>query len=709
MAEGIPFDNQDSELLQIFMEEAREQIETLDQGLVRLEREPTNSELIQGIFRAAHTLKGSSGAMGFRQMADLTHAMEDVLERVRSNTLMVNGDITDALLQGLDLLREMEQAISNGCALDECTEQAAESAKELRSLAKGEAGQQAIAQKVSILQALPEGRVGLLVNFAADCQMPSLRAYMILRALTPLGTLCDSYPSRAEIDQGAIGNRLMLVVESEATEEALRDCVLDSGEVEWVRTARGEAAAGLRLDQPAREENGLTDEHQLDGNTHKPAGAAAANTANGAHGQQTVRVGVDTLDRIMNLVGELVLDRTRVAQLKEELDDCLPDEELIRDLDTVSQHLGSIVGELHEQVLQARMLPVSQLFNRFPRLVRDISRSLGKEVEFSLQGESERLDRSVIENLVDPLTHILRNALDHGLEMPEAREAGGKPRTGTIILSAERQEEHVVIRIQDDGPGLNCERLKEKAVANGLITAERARGMTSQEAHALIFASGLSTAARVSDISGRGVGMDVVKRNIDALGGTVVVDSTPGFGSTFSLKIPLTLAIVRALLVKVGQVVMALPLSQVEETINIARNSLHSVRGRAILKWRDIVAPVVRLSEALPGCGTGQTDRELHLVVVRYSGQVVCLAVDAIMNHQEIVVKPLGGYLGEIPGFAGATILGNGRVALIVDIGKLFESGLLQQAAAEGVQAPSEWGGPMQRGFAEAITTDAVA
>lgn len=687
---------EDGELYAIFLEEAREQIEVLDQGLVCLEREPNNSELIQGIFRAAHTLKGSSSALGLRQIANLTHAMEDVLHCIREGTLTVTADVADQLLQGLDLLRTMERELEEGHGDGLTGEAVPPIAVTLRAIAHGEytpaqvetpAAASKTAQTTEIklqqpasppLGALPQNQVGILVNFSDDCQMPGIRAVLVLRQLEALGQVQTVTPSLEEIDRGEIGQRLLITLQAECEDDVIRQQVNHVSEVEWARVARGGAAAGLRLDLPARED--AQRDEQSDSVSNERKSAAGQHPAIAP--QQTIRVSIDILDRIMNLVGELVLDRTRVAQLKHELPEEHRNENFLQNLEAVSQHLGSIVEELHEQVMQARMLPVSQLFNRFPRMVRDISRQLDKEVEFIIEGENEQLDRSIIEKLVDPLTHILRNAVDHGLESTEERLALEKPRCGTVQLSARRKEEHILIEVSDDGPGINAERLKEKAIAMGTLTPERAQAMTDQEAFGLIFASGLSTARQVSDVSGRGVGMDVVKRNIDALNGAIIIDSTLGLGTKLTIKIPLTLAIVRALIVRVGQVSMAIPLSHIEESIEMDGEHPHSINGYSVLQWRNMVVPIIHLANALPGCGTSLSQQLLKLVVARYDNRVVGLAVDEIVGHQEIVVKPLGSYLGEIPGLAGATILGNGHVALILDIGKLFESGYLQQAAS---------------------------
>ena len=679
----------DNDLFAIFLEEAREQIEVLDQGLVSLEHEPGNIELIQSIFRAAHTLKGSSGAMGLRQIAHLTHAMEDVLHCVREGTLEVTSEIADALLEGLDLLRAMEKDLEEGRSEVLTSEDEPAIALTLHAIATS-ASVEKIEQAPVIM--LPtaissacedNGQVAVLVQFCPECQMPGIRALMVLRELEGLGTILSLEPTREALDRGEIGDRMLIAdLRTQADEALIRQRIDKVAEIAWARVARGATAESVKLDAPSRNEAADDRRSAVDRRSADDRRVSGQNGVQHQHGQpqQTIRVGIDVLDRIMNLVGELVLDRTRVAQLKNELPEAHRNEEFVRSLDAVSQHLGSIVEELHEQIMKARMLPVSQLFNRFPRMVRDISHQLHKEVNFVVEGENELLDRSVIEKLVDPLTHMLRNAVDHGLETPEERERMEKPRCGTVMLTARRIEEHVLIEVTDDGPGINVQRLKEKALAMSVINQERMQSMNDQEACGLIFASGLSTAKAVSDVSGRGVGMDVVKRNIDELNGSIIVDSTPNLGTRVTIKIPLTLAIVRALIVRVGQVSMAIPLSHIEESLEQDSERLQSVKGVAMMQWRNSVVPVVHMTDALPGCGFGRQQAQARLIIVRYDNRVAALAVDDIVGHQEIVVKPLGSYLGEIPGLAGATILGNGRVALILDIGKLFDSGYLQQA-----------------------------
>jgi two-component system chemotaxis sensor kinase CheA len=510
--------------------------------------------------------------------------------------------------------------------------------------------------------------------------MPSIRAYMAIREMEKLGEIQKTVPAREQIDAGVVGHRLLMAVTSECPEEIIRQKLTSISEIEWVRIAHGKAGSSFTLDMPARHKK----DQQEEVAESNQVGVGVVQQ------QQTVRVNVDILDNIMNLVGELVLSRTRMVQIKDDLGEAHPTDERLLDLDIVTQQLGSVVSELHAQVLQARMLPVSSLFNRYPRMIRDICRTMNKEVDFQITGENELLDRSVIEKLVDPLTHLLRNAVDHGMEMPDEREAMGKPRTGVVKLSAQRQEESVLIHISDDGPGINAEKLKEKAIAAGIVSQERAATMSQNETFSLIFASGLSTAKAVSDVSGRGVGMDVVKRNIDAINGIVMVESDQGIGTNMTLKIPLTLAILRALVVKVGQTYMAVPLSTIEETLNIKKDAVNTIRGMAMMRWREHVVPVIHLIEIMPGCGKPDELSSYPMIVVRHSDKIAALCVDGIVGHQEIVVKPLGAFVGEIPGVGGSTILGNGKVALIVDIGSLFESGLLRTLAAWEIPADLE-------------------
>ncbi len=636
---------------------------------MQLERDPENRDLVQAIFRATHTLKGSSAAMGLTAMAELLHAMEDVLSLVREGALAVTAPIIDTLLFSLDRLHVLEQGLATQQTAVLEGPETAQVVQALHALLAAPVPL-ASAQPLPPAAPLPDGCVTLRVGFTPDCQLPDIRAYMVLQALGRLGDVVYSDPTAAQIDAGEVGTPLLLTValrtmQDEATLHQAVAKIIDVAEVSTLHDGAPPAPAAPPVPVAA------------------PAPAAAEDApapVSAPAGSQTVRVNVETLDSIMNLVGEMVLDRTRVERLTEELRGARVEDETVRELDTVAHHLGAIVRDLHEQVLETRMLQVRQLFNRFPRLVRDLCHTLGKDVTLELEGENERLDRSVIEKLVDPLTHILRNSLDHGMETPAARAAAGKAPTGTVRLTARRSEGYILIQVQDDGPGINLARVTEKARAAGLVSAETLAGMSRQEQLGLIFASGLSTAQAVSDVSGRGVGMDVVKRNIEALSGAILVQSEAGRGTTMTLKIPLTLAIVRALLVRVGQVSLAIPLAFVEETMRVPRQSLHSVRGCGLLQWRDRVVPVVPLGHIFPGCGTASTRSMLHLVAIGYMNQLICLAVDGITGHQEIVVKSLGGYLGKIPGLAGATILGNGHVALIADVGNLFEQQLIADA-----------------------------
>lgn len=715
MDEIMGFFGDDADLLAIFLEEAHDLLQVLDAGLVHLESDPSNPEVIQSVFRVAHTLKSSSAAMGLTAVSELTHSMEDVLDGIRNGRLSMTTEVTDMLLSGLDILTNIIQSVEARTPWDVWDVEATSLSEDFRRVAggpraSGEAdwcGESEVHGDLKIhsessqpaacdLGETPDesdtshksAEVTITARFVDGCLMPEIRGSIALRALGSLGQILNS--------ESLPGNLFSISMLTECLDEELVDKTSSIGEVEWVKISRGsavDAAAPMVIDvsatdadaavRPGRPTEAITPIAHRTPETAGPSIAALASAA-----PNTVRVRVDTLDHLMNLVGELVLDRTRLSQLIDSIQagEAVPDS-VLQELDAASQHLTSVVSDIHEDVLQARMLPVKELFKRFPRTVRDMSHSLGKEVDLRITGEEELLDRSVIEKLVEPLMHIIRNALDHGMEMANERVAAGKPRRGTIQLSAWRSESHVLIEVSDDGPGIKTERIKEKAVEMGLITNSQAATMSLKEAQNLIFIAGLSSAKAVTDISGRGVGMDVVKKSLETLGGSIQVDSEEGIGSIFQLKIPLTLAIIRALLVQVGEVEFALPLTAVEETIRIARNMVKTVRGRGLLPWRGHVVPVIMLSEVFPGCGesANRSIGKVPLVVIKYGGQEACLVVDGILGHQEIVVKSLSPFLGEVTGLAGATILGNGRVALIIDLGGMFEDGLLSDSAGVAV------------------------
>ncbi|MFQ3549957.1 MAG: chemotaxis protein CheA, partial [Armatimonadota bacterium] len=396
---------------------------------------------------------------------------------------------------------------------------------------------------------------------------------------------------------------------------------------------------------------------------------------------QTVRVGVDRLDTLMNLIAELVIDRTRISKIESDLSFKYENEDLVQNLGETAIHIGRVVTELQEHIMKVRLLPVGQVFNRFPRMVRDLSRKAGKEIEFVLVGEETELDRSILEDIVDPITHLLRNAVDHGIETPEEREAAGKPRTATVTLAAKQEENRIFIEVEDDGKGIDVEKIRAAAVKKGIVGAEAVARMNDDEALQLLFASGVSTKEQITEISGRGVGMDVVRNNIQGLSGSVDVQTELGKGTRFRISLPLTLAIIQALVTDVCGRIIVIPLSAVVETFRCDKKDIHSIDGHPAINFRGQVLPLVKLGFIYENIVQKIDDEWITFVVVNTGSMKVGLIVDKLIGEHEVVIKPLGSFFGDIPGVAGATILGDGRVALIVDVAGL--QGLINKRKSE--------------------------
>jgi two-component system chemotaxis sensor kinase CheA len=664
----------DPEELKVFLQEAEEHLQVLDEDIIRLEKEAGNTDLLQGIFRAAHTLKGSSGMLGFTRMAELTHHMEDVLDRVRRGVLGVTPELVDALLESLDGLKAlMHGVIADG---DDNVDISAQVAM-LRAAADGPAaasagGGAARATLAAAIDADASARTqieaaaghGLHVwkvkaSLAPGTAWAAVRCFQVITELSLHGEIVVSMPSLDDIQAEKAADDIELVLITSAPAEELRAVVEEVEDIIGALVEPYDATLAAPADLPAA------------------AGPADARGRGGDDAariepQQSVRIDVDKLDALMNLVGELVIDRTRVTQLARTLQARYHGDATVQSLEQISAHIGKVVEDLNDGMMQARMLPIGTLFSKFPRLVRDVARSTGKQVEFETEGEGTEIDRAVIEKIKDPLIHLLRNAVDHGIELPDVRHAAGKPEAGTIRLAATHDQGRILITLTDDGKGIDTAAVKAKAVERGMIAAEAAERMTEQEALDLIFESGLSTAARTTDISGRGVGMDVVRSSIQALNGVVTVESRPGGGSVFTLQLPLTLATFRGLLVESSSAVYAIPLSYVQETGRLEPRQVQNIVNREVINLRGTVMPLYRLSGiAELGAEAGSED---FMVVVRVGDRPTALAVDRLMDQQEVVVKSLGSTIGRARGVAGASILGDGEVALILDVATLLKA-----------------------------------
>lgn len=584
---------QDANLLNEFLTESEELLQQADQDLVTLESAPEDEELLNRVFRTFHTIKGTSGFMGFTQVVELTHQAEDVLNLLRKKERKITRQTMDVLLVVLDQLRAMME--------------------DIRQHTPRQYDLSALLGQLRKLQA-PEG------------DQPMLGEIMVAQKVINHAELKDS------LDQAnKTGQKL--------------------GEV-------------------------LVDEQLASASQVREALVQQAAPAHSREAARTIRVDVHKLDELMDLVGELVLERNRLVHLSRDFtQQQLSQEKFEASLNQSTVRLNFLTEEMQVTCLKTRMVPIDVVFRKFPRMVRDISRNLGKEVELEVRGEDTELDKTVVEEIGDPLVHLVRNSLDHGIEAPEIRAAQGKPRKGKIRLEACQEGDYIIVRVIDDGAGIDPERIARKAVEKGFLTPERVQAMSTREILNLIFLPGFSTAERVTDVSGRGVGMDVVCTNLKRLNGVVELDSSVGRGSTVTLKLPLTLAILPALLVRVAEETYALPLRAVLETVRIRSQDVHRVENEEVLRLRDQVIPLRRLRRFLNSTDRqSESDAWLFVVIVGVGGRKVGLVVDELLGQEETVIKPLGSYLRHVPGVAGATISGDGRVRLILDPAGLCET-----------------------------------
>ena len=595
MAQHPMFSGDMVEIVDSFIVETNEIFEKLDNEILELEKRPEDKELVNSIFRAVHTVKGTSGFLSFEQMSILAHRFEDVLNKLRRDELKFQSAMMDVMFEAFDLMKVLlKQVVDHDIQEIDL----APTIKKLESLSSG---------------VIPE---------KTGAEVKAQKAESTAPAETT--TTHEGKPQA-----------------NPQTEDKT-----ETPGVEPKDAAHQDTASGSQQPSQTQKADKTTD--------------------------TTIRVDVSRLDHLMNLVGELVLGRNRLSQIVISAGDEEEREDFARQLNETSTQIDFITTELQTAVMKTRMVQIGKVFNRFPRLVRDIAREFSKEIDLVIEGEETELDKSIIEEISDPLVHLIRNAADHGVESPDEREKLGKPRRGTVYLSAGHEGNHIIIEIQDDGAGIDPERLKVKALEKGLITQEEAHEMKTEDAYSLIFIPGFSTAQRVSSVSGRGVGMDVVKTNITKLNGIIAVESAVGKGTKFTLKLPLTLAIIQGLLVGVGSETFAVPLSSVLEVVHTPKNEVSTVHGREVIRLRETVLPLVDISEILDVPGRDEASRSFYTVVVGVANHKFGIVVDRLVGQKEIVIKPLGAYLKNIPGIAGSTILGDGRVIMILDAGELL-------------------------------------
>lgn len=660
----------------VFLDELEEKIQCLNENILVLEREGGSQEALQEIFRAAHTIKGSSAVMGYEKMASLTHEMENLFDQMRKGLLPVSRQLVDALFMALDTLQTLRDEVLGKdvsvdiapvvASLKQCQETypanapigTPEAGVEQFSLPT--AGALGAVDEEVIREAELKGYQAYWVTVELDpgCQMKTVRAFLVFETFEQLGEVIRCEPSAEDIQEGRFDNGFRVVLLTREDPDRVRNLLMTVSEV--VKADLDPIDLTNGADAPKQEDSDLKVEKT--GQTTRVEHAEIKAV-------QTVRVDVQRLDTLMNLVGELVIDRTRLNRFAEIFEGRFGtgSGEMVEKLNEISGHLGQVTGDLQEHIMKARMLPVAQVFNRFPRMVRDLAQKLGKEINFIVEGHETELDRNVIEIIGDPLIHLIRNALDHGIEGPEERIGLGKSKNGTLKLKASYMENHIIITIQDDGSGIDPGRLRSKAVEKGLLDREIAERMSDREALNLIFMAGFSTATEVSDLSGRGVGMDIVRSQIEHINGIVDVASTMGLGTTFTIKLPLTLAIIRALMVELSKEQFAFPLANVVETISVQAGEIKQVKHSEVIVVRGHILPLVRLARIFEREEHGDKNR-VFIVVLGVGEKKVGVIVDKLLGELEIVIKSLGDYLGKVPCLSGATILGDGQVALIVDV-----------------------------------------
>ena len=675
-----------NQYLGIFLEEAREHLQTLNRCVLDLEHDPGNLQILDEIFRSAHTIKGMSATMGYTAIAELTHEMENVLDLLRKGTLKAHAGIIDTLFQCVDRLEQLVEEVVSGQSGG--VEVAALSAK-LAALAKGEVTPAVSTEPAApvvesaaatsdielneteqqmVNSALAQGMqvYQLKIGVRDGTLLKSVRAYMAMKALDELGDVIKTDPLVEDLEKDNFGLEFSVVLVTENTAEKICETILSIAEIEKAiaipcvssqaetqRPRAVEASVASGTEPIVEQTREVAKESKVD-----PAAAKAK-------GKALLRVDAEKLDSLLNLVGELVINKTRLQQIG------LSNQ--LQELSEAIEQMDRVTTDLQGVVMKLRMVPVGQVFNRFPRMVRDLSHNLGKEINLIIQGEETELDRTVIDEIGDPLVHLLRNSIDHGIEKPADRTAAGKNPVGEVRLTARHEGNHVLLMVSDDGKGLKAEAIKQKALEKGLVTKAELEAMDPNDIMRLIFMSGFSTAETVTDVSGRGVGMDVVRTKIEALGGSLELDSTPGQGTRVRIRLPLTLAIIQALLIQVQAETYAIPLGSIDSTINIVQEDIRTIQQQEVILLRGQIIPLVRLAKRLGITQSAEfeSEQELYVVIVQSGDNKIGLLVDSLVGQQEIVIKSLGTILTGIKQIAGATILGDGQVVLILDVNAL--------------------------------------
>ncbi|OHD85150.1 MAG: chemotaxis protein CheA [Sulfuricurvum sp. RIFCSPLOWO2_02_FULL_43_45] len=670
------------EILQDFLIESFELIEQLDQDLVELESRPDDLDLLNRIFRVAHTIKGASSFLNFDVLTHLTHHMENLLNMARHGDLTIDADVMDVILESIDLMKALlvrirDRGVDSGLEVTHCVERldAVANGTPLSAVAEAPAPAPEPEVAASPVQEDEEADYSGMSEAEVEAEIERLiavrqaedaakRAHKAPPA-TPMAEEEEpDYSGMSEEEVEAEIERLIAVRQAEdAAKRAQKSVEPEAPKAPPAPVAVTPVAAPkVEVVAPKVAPTPRKVEPKEDGESR---GGAAV--------EQTIRVDVKRLDHLMNLIGELVLGKNRLIKINDDVEERYEGEAFLEELNQVVSIVSLVTTDLQIAVMKTRMLPIGKVFNKFPRMIRDLSRELNKKIELEITGEETELDKSIVEEIGDPLVHIIRNSCDHGIETPDVRLVSGKEEGGTIHLKAYHEGNHIVIQIIDDGKGLDADMLKSKSIEKGIITEKEADGMTEKEAFGLIFRPGFSTAAQVTSVSGRGVGMDVVKTNIEKLNGMIDIDSEVGKGTSMKLKIPLTLAIIQALLVGVQEEYYAIPLASVLETVRISKDEIYTVESRSVMRLRDEVLSLVHIGDIFEVERVFDNSEHAYVVVLGLAESKIGLIVDSLVGQEEIVIKSLGEYLKGIEGIAGATIRGDGGVTLIVDVAALMQ------------------------------------
>ena len=704
-----------SQYLEIFLDETKEHLQNLNTRILELETDPENADTINEIFRAAHSLKGMAGTMGYKRMQNLTHDMENVFSEVRNGTIKVKPEMIDVLFQCLDALEEYTDNIQSSA--DEGTNDNEPLIKMLNDILNGGGAEDAPAKEeapaaaaapaekapegckwdsvhldssqISVLrEAQAQGKkvYGLNVLVQESCILKAARAFLVFKAVEELAEIIVSEPSAQDVEDEKFDRDFTLIVLSDAELDAVIKAAENVSEIEKVTgalmTLENRKTEEEEAEETAAKEAAAPASEPAKAET-KPAAAPAAKPAPPAPKpaeekkqtpskpvvNRTVRVDIEKLDALMNLVSELIIAKNSLVSASSQEQEASTNNNSFNEQ---IEYLESVTTNLHESVMKVRMVPIESVVNKFPRMIRDLSKKLDKKMELYMTGEETELDRTVVDEIGDPLMHLLRNSADHGLESAEVRAQRGKPAVGSIFLDAYQDGNNVVIEVRDDGNGIDVEAVRNKAIERGTITPEQAANMTDKEVIDLLFLPSFSTAKQVTDVSGRGVGLDVVKSKIESLSGEVEVKSKLGEGSTWTIRLPLTLAIIQALMVVVGEEKYAISLGSIQTLEDIPPSDIKLVQNKEVIHLRGTVIPLIRLNEVLDVESKRSPEDNLIVVIVKKGDKLAGLVIDELIGQQEIVIKTLGKYIKQCKFISGATILGDGEIALILDANALI-------------------------------------